>query len=89
MSLIYEIVFETRAKKELDKVHSEIFSKIDKAIGELAKNPRPFGVKKLDEHIHRIRVQDWRILFAVFDKELRVVILRIARRNEKTYKFTK
>ena len=86
MTKLYEVLLEPRAQKELDKVPSEVFSKIDAAILALAKNPRPFGTKKLDEKLHRIRVGDWRVLYAVLDKEARVVVLRIARRNEKTYK---
>ena len=86
MNKLYEIRLETRAQKELDEIPAKVFAKVDKTILGLARNPRPFGVKKLDERIHRIRVQDWRILYAVFDKEARVVVLRVKRRNEKTYK---
>ena len=68
------------------QVPQEVFPKIDKAILGLSKNPRPFGVKKLDENIHRIRVGDWRIIFSIFDKESRLVVLSVVRRNEKTYK---
>ena len=86
MSKVYEVRLEPRAQKELDEIPGKVFAKIDKAVFGLARNPRPFGVKKLDEKIHRIRVQDWRILYAIFDQEARVVILRLKRRNEKTYK---
>ena len=86
MSRIYQVVLEPRAEKELDKVPLDVFRKIDKAILDLSKNPRPFGVKKLDECIHRIRVGDWRVLFSIFDKEGHVVVLRVARRSEKTYR---
>jgi mRNA interferase RelE/StbE len=82
----YEVVLEPRAEKELDKVPASFYPRIDKAILQLSKNPRPFGVKKLDEDIHRIRVNDWRILYAIFDEEKRVVIIRVVKRNERTYK---
>ena len=86
MNKVYEIILEHRAERELDKVPAEIFAKIDKAILALSKNPRPFGVKKLDETLHRIRIRDWRVIYTIMDKEMRIVILRVARRNEKTYK---
>lgn len=86
MNKVYEIILEPRVERELDKIPAEIFSKLDKAILALSKNPRPFGVKKLDEALHRIRIRDWRIIYAILDKETRIVILRIVRRNEKTYK---
>ena len=88
MAKLYELVLEPRAQKELDKAPFELFSKIDTAILALAKSPRPFGTKKLDEKLHRIRVGDWRVLYAVLDKEARVVVLRVARRNEQTYRRT-
>jgi mRNA interferase RelE/StbE len=80
------VCLELRVEKELDKVPADVFAKIDNAIMGLSKNPRPFGVKKLDDDIHRIRVGEWRILYAILDKEARIVILRVARRNEKTYR---
>jgi mRNA interferase RelE/StbE len=86
VSKVYEVLLEPRARKELDKVPTEAFSKIDRAILALAQNPRPFGAKKLDKKLHRIRVGDWRILYAIFDTETRIVILRVVRRNEKTYR---
>ena len=86
MSDPYEVVLEPRAEKELGQLAPDIFKKIDKAIVALSKNPRPFGVKKLDKEIHRIRIGDWRVLFSVFDRGARVVILRVVRRNEKTYR---
>jgi mRNA interferase RelE/StbE len=73
-------------KRELDRIPQPFFAKIDRAIQGLHKNPRPFGVKKLEENLHRIRIGDWRVIYAIFDPELKVVILRIARRTEKTYK---
>ena len=81
----FEIALEPRAERELDKVPAELFPKIDKAILALAKEPRPMGVKKLDGNIHRIRIGNWRVIYAILEKESRVVILRVAKRNERTY----
>lgn len=86
MKKVYEVILEPRAERDLDKVQGDVFLKIDKAILALSKNPRPFGVKKLDEKLYRFRVQDWRLIYAIFDKEAKILILRIVRRNEKTYK---
>ena len=82
----YHIFLEPGAERELDKVPAIEFSKIDKAILKLGFNPRPFGVKKLDEKLHRIRLGDWRVIYAIFDKESKVVVLHVVRRNERTYK---
>ena len=74
-----------KAQRELDKVQEEEFEHIVVALGGLQDNPRPFGVKKLRGPVHRIRVGDWRIIYAVFDKDSLVIVGKIARRRETTY----
>ena len=83
---MYPVYYVPRAEKELDKVPPEFFKKVDTAIVGLSKNPRPFGVKKLDENIHRIRIGNWRVIYAILETEKRILILHVARKNEKTYK---
>ena len=87
MSKVYRILVEPHAAGELDRLPKPVFMKIDAVISALAKNPRPFGVKKLDGPLHRIRVQSWRVLYSIFDEEAQIFILRVSLRNEKTYKF--
>jgi mRNA interferase RelE/StbE len=48
--------------------------------------PRPSGSTHLLENLYRIRVGNYRILYAVFDTELVVLICKVARRTEVTYK---
>ena len=79
-------MLEPRAEREMDKIPAPEFNKIDKTILGLSSNPRPFGVKKLDEKLHRIRIGDWRVIYAILDAESKLVILRVVRRNERTYK---
>lgn len=86
MSAPYELQLHPRAERELDKVPKNLFPKIDTSIRGLRENPRPVGVKKLEDDLHRIRIGDWRVIYAILDKEKRVVILHVARRSEKTYK---
>jgi mRNA interferase RelE/StbE len=50
----------------------------------LANNPRPDGVKKLedDENAWRIRVGEFRILFEIHDAALMIMVVRVAHRRE-------
>ena len=89
MNKIYRIIVEPRAKKELDLLAGPIFMKVDKEIKSLAMEPRRIGSKKLDGDIHRIRVRSWRVIYSISDAGACVFILRISRRNEKTYKILK
>jgi len=82
---VYQVKLTPRAQRELDKVQGEEFEYIVVALRGLQNNPRPFGARKLRGPIHRIRVGDWRIIYAVFDKDSLVIVGKIARRSENTH----
>jgi len=82
---MYEITMTPKAKKELDKLSLKDFRRVDIAIWGLQQNPRPRGVKKLKGPIYRIRVGDWRVIYAVFDKDELVIVGKVERRSEDTY----
>ncbi|MBI4283889.1 MAG: type II toxin-antitoxin system RelE/ParE family toxin [Chloroflexi bacterium] len=82
---MYEIVFTSRARREFEKLSMTFQERMAAAIEHLEVNPRPAGVKKLTGLIYRLRVGDWRIIYAVLDKQRRVVIVKVARRSEDTY----
>lgn len=84
--MTYELLLVRSAQRELDDLPHDVFRRVDSAIWALRETPRPFGVKKLDGDIHRIRIGPWRVLYAIRDSERQVVILRIGRRSERTYK---
>ena len=50
----------------------------------LEENPRPFGVEKMagPADLYRVRVGDWRIVYAIRDRELVVIVIRIGNRRE-------
>jgi len=85
---MYKITMTPKAKKALDKLPLKDFRRLDKAIWALAQEPRPRGVKKLRGPNYRIRVGDWRVVYAVFNKDQLVIVGKIARRSERTYERT-
>jgi len=82
---MHRIELTHRAKRELDKLPLKDFKQIDAVIRALTKEPRPQGVKKLKGAIHRVRAGDWRIIYAVFDKDNLVIVGKVARRSKRTY----
>lgn len=82
---MYQVKLTSRAQRELDKLPAKDLEQIVAAIRQLPDNPRPLGTKKLRGYIYRIRVGDWRIIYAVFDKDNLIVVGKIARRSEDTY----
>ena len=56
---------------------------IHRVIRDLANDPRPEGVKKLTgvDNLYRIRVGDWRVIYAIEDDRLIVLVLEISPRG--------
>ena len=82
---MYQVKLTPQARRQLDKVSGEDLGRIVAALQQLGDNPRPAGAKKLRGSIYRIRTGDWRIIYAVLDKENLVIVGKIARRSEDTY----
>jgi len=68
----------------MDALDDALFARIDLKILALAEDPRPPGCKKLRGYKDqwRIRVGDWRVLYAVDDAVKLVSITRVAHRRE-------
>jgi mRNA interferase RelE/StbE len=82
----YEILLRRRAEKQLDRVPYADHPRIVKAIKALDEDPRPHGCQKLVDDIYRIRVGDWRVVYKIDDGRQEIVIGKVARRREDTYK---
>ena len=80
----YKIFIDPSAERELGKIDIRWQGKIIDAIDELARTPRPPGVKKLtgSDSSYRIRVGDYRILYQIKDRELTILVIRIAHRRD-------
>ncbi|MBI5242180.1 MAG: type II toxin-antitoxin system RelE/ParE family toxin [Elusimicrobia bacterium] len=74
------------AVRDLDNIREPDLSRLQSRILSLEHDPRPHGSLKLEGPLHRVRVGDWRILYAIDDKQQTVTILRVLRRSERTYK---
>jgi mRNA interferase RelE/StbE len=75
---MYAITISQSALKELQRLQKPTVKKIERAITELANNPRPAGVKKLKgntEDLYRIRSGDYRVVYSIED-EIKVVDIR-------------
>jgi mRNA interferase RelE/StbE len=83
----YQVRLRRVAQKQLDKLTGRDYEIIAKAISALEQEPRPPGVKKLAESgLWRLRVGRYRVVYAINDKDSLVVVARVAKRTEDTYK---
>ncbi len=74
-----------RAQRDLDKLSGDDLERVVAVIRGLRDNPRPHGAKKIRGPIYRLRLGDWRIVYAVFDKDQLVIVGKVALRTKRTY----
>lgn len=82
--MTYQIEISTRAAKQLKKLSGDIRDKINEKILDLAENPRPSGVVKLEnaDNKYRIRVGNYRVLYEIEDDVLIVKVVRVGHRRD-------
>jgi mRNA interferase RelE/StbE len=83
----YEVRLRRAAQKELDSLSAKDYQAVARVIDSIEVNPRPHRVKKLVESgLWRVRLIRYRIVYAIDDTNKLVIIVRVARRKEDTYK---
>jgi mRNA interferase RelE/StbE len=80
----YELFVKPSAKKEMDSLNAKFIARLLPKIEALIENPRPAGCTKLrgSRDLWRIRVGDYRVVYAIDDGGKRIEIMRVAHRNE-------
>jgi mRNA interferase RelE/StbE len=80
----YTVTFRASADKSLDKMQASLRRRIIAKTESLGQQPRPAASKKLvgGGNLWRLRVGDWRIVYAIDDTAKRVDIRIVAHRRE-------
>lgn len=80
----YKVVVRKSAAKELSKLPVTVNSRIIEAILNLSDNPRPQGSKKIKGGFEnwRIRIGDYRIIYAIDDEILIVDVRKVGHRRD-------
>lgn len=76
----------SRIRRELRVIPRPDRQRIAQAVQALADDPRPPGVKQLEPNVYRLRVGDYRVIYKVFDAEGVILVGRVVRRSERTYR---
>ena len=68
----YTVRLDGRTAKVLDRLPGDVHARILRKLGSLEADPRPHGAEKLTgpDDLYRVRVGDWRIVYAIRDREL-------------------
>lgn len=79
----YRVEYDPKALKGLTKLDKPVTRRIVRAIDELGSEPRPPGCRALTGYpgLWRIRIGDYRVVYAIKDTDLIVLALRVAHRG--------
>ncbi|MBI4218769.1 MAG: type II toxin-antitoxin system RelE/ParE family toxin [Chloroflexi bacterium] len=84
----YRVELSPAAQRHLRRLSRDLQMRIASPIESLAENPRPNGARKLrgEQRTWRIRIGPYRVIYDIHDDPALVVILKVARRSESTYR---
>lgn len=83
---MYQVKLHRKVSKQLARFPKSDQKRIAAAIRTLSEYPRPENSVHLQEILYRLRVGQYRVIYAIFEESLVVVVVKTARRSEATYK---
>ncbi len=84
--MAYDLKVHRGVEKQLRRIPENQRERLVAAMRSLRDDPRPEGCVKLDQALYWLRQGQYRVVYAVFDKERVVVICKVAKRAEGTYR---
>ncbi len=80
----YPLMFARSARQELERLDTKVVERIWRKIEALAGTPRPRGCRKLSgtKNVWRIRIGDYRTVYAVDDAARTVDIIAVRHRRD-------
>ena len=84
MPATYSTRIERRALKAVAALPKRDLARVRKAVDGLAEEPRPQGARKLTEReeISRIRIGQYRVIYAVHDRDRLVLVVKFGARKD-------
>ena len=84
--MAYKLKLHRDIEKQLSRIPKKQRERLVEAMRSLSVEPRPHGRQHLQDELFRIREGQYRIIYAIFDDEVVVVVCKVTRRTEKTYR---
>lgn len=82
--MAYQVEITPAAKRQIKKLVKQTQELIIQRLEQLADNPRPPGVLKMEgeENLYRVRVGDYRIIYEIQDRVLLIVVVKVGHRGD-------
>lgn len=87
--MAYRAEIDRAVQKTLARFPRRDQARVLVTIKDLATEPRPAGcepVKSAAAHTYRVRVGDYRVVYTILDEEQIIVVARVVKRSESTYR---
>jgi mRNA interferase RelE/StbE len=81
----YQLKIHRKVEKQLQRIPKNHRERVVDTMRSLRENPRPPGYVKLEDSLYRVSQGQYRIIYAVFDEQVVIVVCKVARRSEDTY----
>lgn len=80
----YDVAFARSARKELEGLTQPLRMRVFRRIERLVDDPRPAGCRKLEgaDDLWRIRIGDYRVIYAVDDSRHAVDVIAVRHRSD-------
>ncbi len=79
--MAFEIIWSDSAIRQLRKLDRSVARRIFEKVGELAENPHRFVRKLVNSPYYRLRVGDYRVILDIQGDVLRILVLKVGRRE--------
>jgi mRNA interferase RelE/StbE len=83
--MAYEVVLKPSARRDVERLAKDVPQRVTAKLTALGDNPRPPCVEKLKgqaERLYRVRTGDYRIVYAIDDQVLLVLVVRVQHRRD-------
>lgn len=84
--MAYTLKLHRDVEKQLNRIPYKQRERLVETLRSLRDEPRPHGCQHLQDELFRLRDGEYRIIYAVFDDAVVVVVCKVTRRTEKTYR---
>ena len=84
--MAYTLKLHRDIEKQLSRIPKKQRERLVNSMRSLSIEPRPHGCQHLQDELYRIREGQYRIIYAIFDDELVILVCKVTRRTEKTYR---
>jgi mRNA interferase RelE/StbE len=84
--MTYVLKLHREVEKQLRRIPQNQRERLVEAMRSLRVDPRPHGCQHLQDELYRLRKGEYRMIYAVFEQEVIVVVCKVTRITEKTYR---